>query len=278
VTDKPNDEPDLESQGLSPDLPDPYGLKDIKWGWEPHSDASLAKIGVRKAIEAGTLNLPKAEPKPGPVDTAMGAALYRKEVWSSRPKERQKQVQEGKPYTTSLYANGGWHCTCPGFGFRRWQKCSHVIAVEEEYAQIQRQLPAPSATPEVGKDLDPYGRPYQIDEDGFEYFMSFTGTTRNYRLPVWDRKWGGDFKKYYQSLIDDAWEGIRAHNSRPDFDPTYGGRIYDPRRNSPLKVVSGVWTEATSDGPDIMNAREFEPPLTTDTRAFMLTPDASVDV
>src|SRR6516162_5391560 len=267
-----------DDPSFTPDLDDPYGLKDIKWGWQPHSDTSLARIGVRKAIEAGTLKFPPPEPKPGPVDTAMGAALYRKEVWSSRPRERAKQEQTQQPYITSLYPNGGWHCTCPGYGFRRWQKCSHVLAVEEEYAQIQRQLPAPSASPEVGKDLDPYGRPFLIDEDGYEYFMSYTGTVKNYRLPVWDRVWHGDFKAYYRHLIDSAWESIRAHNSQPGFDPTYGGRIYDYRRDSPLRVTTGIWAQETapaSEVPDptsaaIMNAREFEPPLTTDTQAFVV--------
>jgi hypothetical protein len=286
---KPELDPEFDyPEGVEHDLEDPYGLKGIKWGWQPHSDTSLARIGVRKAIEAGTLNLPKAEPKPGPVDNAMGAALYRKEVWSSRPKERAKQEAEGKPYVTSLYAHGGWHCTCPGFGFRRWQKCSHVVAVEEEYAQIQRQLPAPSATPGQGKDLDPYGRPYLIDEDGYEYFMSYTGTTRCYRLPIWDRKWGGDFKKYYQHLIDEAWEGIhRRQFEDPNFDPTYGGRIYDYRRDSPLKVTTGVWqmesevvegNAGTPTSPNIMNAHPFEPELSTDTLPLEVDPDAAIDV
>lgn len=223
-------------EGLEPDDPDPYDLKSIKWGWEPHTDSSMAKIAIKKAMEAGTLDLPKAEPsKPGPVDDPIGQALYRKEVWSSRPKEREKQVAEGKPYITSLYPGGGWHCTCPGYGFRRWQKCSHVVTVEEEYRAIQHRLPAPSTNA-----LDPYGKPYQVDEDGFEYFISPVSGVKCHRLPVWDRKWHGDFKAYYKQMIEDTWEAIRRSRP-PDFDPTYGGRIYDFRRDSPLRVTTGEW-------------------------------------
>jgi hypothetical protein len=247
MDDDANDEPEIPEEfpeGIQPDEPDPYDLKSIKWGWQPHSDISLARINVRRAMDEGTLNLPKTDPQ----DTGMGTPVFQDTVWSNRPRERAKQEAEGKPYQVSLYERDGWHCTCDAYKFRRWQKCSHVLAVEEKWQLMQRQLPPPKTAPAPDSGI-------LVDEDGEEYFLNAFGS-KVFVRPVWDRKWNGDYKAYYASLIENSWEYLKAQQ----WDRTLGGKIYDFRRDSPLRVTTGPSYD------------------TTDTDAFPLAPSSEIDV